>query len=195
MPPGQQSAQSTQASQSGAGSSTDPLPNNHYDWIDELGTDYGWICRATERCNEKMRLLGIPMRLLGRVLPSEPRDDQPHLPPDLVRPEVESHRRLRNIMIGQILQVIRQILDRSDGWPPVFRGPPLCLLGPVGGGPSAELLVENLNEHVDYLVTGQTVDELLINKLTEYLTRITLWLCSVGPVSYTHLTLPTKRIV
>ena len=67
-PPEQQSAQSTQTSQSGAGSSTDPPTNNHYSWIDELATDYSWIFRATERCSEKMRLLGVPTRLLGRVL-------------------------------------------------------------------------------------------------------------------------------
>ena len=55
-------------------------------------------------------------------------------------------------------------------------GLPLRLLGAIRGGPSPELLVDNLNEHVHDLATGQAVDELLINELTEYLTRITLWL-------------------
>ena len=161
QPPEQQSAQSLQTSQSGAGSSTDPPINGHD----------SWIIRATEQCSRKMRLLGVPERFLGRVLASEPRG--PHLPSNLVHPEVESHRRLRNVIIDQILRVIQQIYDCSDGWPPVFRGLPLRR---IRGGPSPELLVDNLNEHVQALVTGQAVDELLINDLTEYLTRITLWL-------------------
>ena len=69
--------------------------------------------------------------------------------------------------------VIQQIYDCTDGWPPVFRG---RRLKRIRGGPSPELLVDNLNEHVQALVTGQPVDELLINDLTEHLMRITLWL-------------------
>ena len=81
----------------------DPLINDHN----------GWIISATEKCSRKMRLLGVPERFLGRVLAPEPRG--PHLPSDLVHPEVESHRRLRNAIIDQILRVIQLIFDCTDG--------------------------------------------------------------------------------